>query len=256
MHLGVKSLRLAVRGDDFGLHPACDRVMLRLAEAGQLLNLSVQANGPNLQSSAPALARLQSNRVCVGLHLTLTCEWITPVLQPIKPLKHLPKLMQGGRLALDAQGVLDRQVPDREILAEADAQLQRVHELGLKPNYADVHMGLHRACPRLHRTISDWAVDRGLRWIDDLPRLPAQGSSLTNRFDQARARGGACLLVLHPGGLPAGSDLVLHADPNLDVGQERGAEAALAQAVYAAATQSPSVTLFRLDDMPQGKGVV
>lgn len=246
MHTKERPWRLAIRADDFGVHPACDRAILRLIRAGYPLNVSVQANGPSLPRSAADLA--QTSDVCVGLHLTLTCEWVRPVLSPVLPPYRLPRLMRGGGLPGDLREFLRRGVTPAEITAEADMQLDCLRGLGLEPRYADVHMGVHRGGPELYRAISGWAVGRGLKWIDELPRLPGDASTaLASRFRAAADRGGVSLLVLHPGTEEASPGMMLRSDPSLDVGLQRTHESALAEQAIRAATRDPSVELCRLD---------
>lgn len=259
MSLDVKPIQLAIRGDDFGLHHGCDLVMLRLAEEGKLVNVSVQANGPNLPAVAHELGALS---VCVGLHLTWTCEWSTPVTTSMLPSDQVPSLMRDGRLPADAAEVVQRGIAVDEMLSEADAQLQWLHALQLKPSYVDVHMGVHHADAQLHRALPKWAVRRGLRWIDDLPRLPPNPTSAANpaspagdfmsRLQAARARGDSFLLVLHPGDGSASGELVLLRDPAHDVGKTRTQEAGLVEVAVQAARGSANVDLCRLDAMKLG----
>ncbi|MEM6314256.1 MAG: ChbG/HpnK family deacetylase [Planctomycetota bacterium] len=233
MHSRVNSVRLAVRADDFGLHRACDAVMLGLVRAGLLQNVSVQANGPDLARSADELA---ASGACVGLHLCFTCEWRNVAVSSVSERESVPNLIRHGRLPATATQL--EHVDVGELLAEADAQLERLQALGLRPAYADTHMGVHHTHAGLNQRIRGWARDAGLHWIDDTPRLP--------HLRHLHHPAGTYLLVLHPG--DATADLVLDADPMRDIGQQRADEATLLRDVVTAARSDERVQLCRLDD--------
>ncbi|MEM6560162.1 MAG: ChbG/HpnK family deacetylase [Planctomycetota bacterium] len=240
VHSRVKSIRLAVRADDFGLHRACDAVMLGLVRAGVLQNVSVQANGPDLTQSAGELA---ASGACVGLHLCFTCEWRNVAVSSVSERERVPNLMRHGRLPATATQL--EHVDVGELLVEADAQLERLQAFGLRPAYADTHMGVHHTHAGLNQRIRGWARDAGLRWIDDTPRLRHLRHP-TGKPSWAGLATGTYLLVLHPG--DATANLVLDADPTRAIGRQRADEATLLRNVVTAARSDERVQLCRLDD--------
>jgi hypothetical protein len=243
-------LTLVVRGDDFGLHGLNDLVTLACADTGRLRNVSVQANGPALSSSIENLA--QRADVCVGLHATLTCEWQRGDVRPILPPSALPRLMRNGRLPPDGAALQRLDVPPDELLAEVQAQHNRLRSMGLEVAYVDVHMGIDHHLPVFRRMLRSWAEDVGLVAGDDLPRLPRVGSgSLREQVSLGlkQADPGTYLLVVHPGDIRSGADLVLADWPTLDVGQVRAEEATVVIDDLTATAGRRAVQFCRIDTL-------
>ncbi|WAC74809.1 ChbG/HpnK family deacetylase [Roseateles sp. SL47] len=119
--------RLCVCADDFGLHPAVNEAVLRLAAQGRLHATSAMVGAPAWQAGATDLSRLDATDIDVGLHLDLT-EY--PLTVPAKGLGWW--LLHGPR-----------RVPalHREVHAQLDAFEQT---LGRMPAFVDGHQHVHQ----------------------------------------------------------------------------------------------------------------
>lgn len=186
-------LRLVTRGDDAGSCLAANRAVEAAARAGTLRNASVIACGPWFDDAAERLREIDG--LSVGLHLTLTSEWTAPVWGPLADA--VPGL-------IDARGVFPPSVRDLkgqgatvdEVLREAAAQLARMRQAGLSPDYCDEHMGIAHVVADWRAPIDAWVRAEGMRVVHTVRGLP-QGESISERFE--RATPGDYILVNHPG---------------------------------------------------------
>ncbi|HYE07388.1 MAG TPA: ChbG/HpnK family deacetylase [Planctomycetota bacterium] len=200
---------LITRADDFGSFPEANRAILACLDAGALRNVSVQAPTPWFASGAPALAATDA---CIGLHLSITCEWEQPRWGPVSDPSTVASLVDD-----DGMFFADPMVPFRrglvldEIMREAAAQLAAARAAGLDVRYVDEHMGvgwLHgpHGGPRLHERLRAWARSEGLLYHEDVapmandfmarvapPRRPAEVAAALVGLPT-----GPWLMILHP----------------------------------------------------------
>jgi predicted glycoside hydrolase/deacetylase ChbG (UPF0249 family) len=134
------SKALALCADDYGLSPAIDRGILKLAQAWRLTDVSCLVNGPRWPQAArelAALAVVRQGRVRTGLHFNLTEG------RPLSPeLAGLwPQFPQLETLIVDAH--LHR-LPEAALRAELQAQMQAFEQgRGKAPNHVDGHQHVH-----------------------------------------------------------------------------------------------------------------
>ena len=116
---------------DLGVLDACTQ--------GALRNISVMATGPSLAHAAQHLAHLPG--ICVGLHVALNCEWVTPRWGNVLSAAQVPSLSKPDGTQFETPQMLhERGYALDEALAEVDAQLQRVRAAGFNVAYVDEHM--------------------------------------------------------------------------------------------------------------------
>lgn len=146
---------LTLCADDFGLAPDIDRAILKLAAMGRISAVSCMAGGPNWRQSATELARMASERLDVGLHLTLT---------ELPPLGPMPRLMAAGTVPNInhlLQRALLRQIDQSEIRAEARRQIDGFcRYFGRTPDHIDGHQHVH-CFPVIRTVIYELATEYG-----------------------------------------------------------------------------------------------
>ncbi len=128
---------LVLCADDYGISPGVGRGIRALAAAGRLSATSCMTVFPEWRDEAPRLAEV-SDRIGIGLHLTLTDH---------APLGPMPRLAPGGRLPalgrlirLAHTGRLDR----TEIAGEIARQLDAFEAaIGRSPDFVDGHQHVH-----------------------------------------------------------------------------------------------------------------
>lgn len=160
---------LVVNADDLALHPAINEGVFEAHEAGVLRSASMIATG----AWADEVVRYVRGHpsLDIGIHLTLLD--VTPAGDP-----------GPWRDCLDENGLLPPSALRRSLarllprltrhpaatIAEFDAQIRRVLDLGLRPTHLDSHNHLH-LWPTLFAPVAQLCVDHGIRWIR-LPRAP------------------------------------------------------------------------------------
>lgn len=127
--------RVVLTADDLGRDPATDEVIAGLAREGVVTATTAIVLGPG---AASAIAAVRAAGLEPRLHVTLTSERGVP---PWRPLTAAPSLAgPGGALSTDPV-VLGASGEEAEVVAEAEAQLARLRELGGAPTAADSHAG-------------------------------------------------------------------------------------------------------------------
>lgn len=195
-------LRLVTRGDDAGSAEAANRAILEAFRDGILRNTSVMAPAPCVEHAAELLAGCRG--LCCGLHATITAEWDAVRWGPVLPAAQVPSLVDShGHFPPTTRALHERGVAVDEVLAELDAQLDRLVRLGFDIRYADTHMGFLWVADGLDAAFAQWCAGKGLVHRIAAARLPdAPGDDdpperLLARL--AAAPEGTYLLVGHPG---------------------------------------------------------
>ncbi len=134
------SKKIHIRADDAGSRVEADRAILRCLQAGTVKNVSVLANGETVRAFAELLHKYFGKDVpfCIGLHFCLTSEWPD---MPKGPLSDVMKVYFPAAFAADFKDPRWADMPLEVILCELHAQLERLRQLGLSPDYLDGHMG-------------------------------------------------------------------------------------------------------------------
>ena len=134
-------IQLVTRGDDVGMCESANRGVLSSIREGCVRNISVMATGPALAHAASLLAREPG--VCVGLHVALNCEWVTPRWGNVLPAAQVPSLCKPDGTQWETPNELhNRGFSVAEAMAEITAQLAKVRAAGFTVSYLDEHMGV------------------------------------------------------------------------------------------------------------------
>jgi hopanoid biosynthesis associated protein HpnK len=134
--------RLIINADDFGLTAGINRAVEEAHRTGILTSSTLMANGP---AFAQAIQIAQSSpKLSVGCHVVFVDG--EPVLEPPKVASLLngktsPRFSTGfGRFAVRAlSGLLN----ERELEAEATAQIAKLQSSGLPVTHVDTHKHTH-----------------------------------------------------------------------------------------------------------------
>lgn len=148
-----ESIRLVVRGDDFGYTHASNEAMRRAFEDGIMTSASALAAGPWFAETAAILAA--HPEWSAGVHLTITAEWNRLRWGPVS--RETPRSLLAPDGGFWGFGY-DRPKPDdwpadgapwsegspdpAEVEREFRAQIERAKSLGVQLDYVDCHMGM------------------------------------------------------------------------------------------------------------------
>lgn len=152
--------RLLINADDFGLTPGINRAIVELHQAGALPSATLMANGPAFLNAA-AQAR-QNPGLGVGCHVVLTDG--LPVLAAGTIPSLLGKDRHSFRPSLTAflTAVLLGRVHEAEMAREAEAQIRRLQNAGLRVTHLDTHKHTH-VLPAVARALLTAAERTGVR---------------------------------------------------------------------------------------------
>jgi len=130
--------RLIVNADGFGFAPGVNRGIRDAISGGVVTSVSCNANFPYIEE-LPALVE-RFPEVSVGIHLNLS------VGKPISPCSEISSLVDaGGEFWRDrfVKRLMTGRISRKHMVAELDAQVRRMHELGVRPTHWDGHQNKH-----------------------------------------------------------------------------------------------------------------
>jgi hypothetical protein len=159
--MNERRLALITRADDCGLNRSTNYAILEACEYGIARNVSLMAVCPEIEHAAELLAG--RNDICFGLHVTLNAEWERLRWGPLLPVDNVPSLVQADGTLYETVAELEAHNPrPAEVLAEIQAQYDRLRILGFAVRYADVHMAADRAVQGFEAMFDDWCRSTGL----------------------------------------------------------------------------------------------
>jgi chitin disaccharide deacetylase len=173
-------------------------------------NVSVMAVGPYFDAFA-AVGPVPG--ASLGLHATINSEWRTPRWGPLTAAPSLVRPDGTFRVFPDDHAREGFRV--EEVEAEVRAQLARMREAGLDPEYLDEHMVFHRL-PGVEEALARIAREEGLVYAPDLSWWAGE------------TKGGPYVAVYHPADEDAVSrGWILEGEPGTPgrVARERAEEA-------------------------------
>src|SRR5688572_15147720 len=115
-------IRLITRGDDLGSFSGAAPAAIDAHRRGVLRNVSVMVPTPWFADTVERLRAAPG--LCVGLHLTMCCEWAADRWAPLLPAERVPSLVGADGLFKSDPGRIHADgVRLGELMAEAKAQL-------------------------------------------------------------------------------------------------------------------------------------
>jgi predicted glycoside hydrolase/deacetylase ChbG (UPF0249 family) len=168
------AVRLIVNADDFGLTPGINRGVIELAEMHALSSTTLMANGSAFGDAIKTTGKAAG--LDVGCHVVVIDG------SPISSPADIPTLLQKNEtfrdsLARFATELQRGRVSEKEIEAEAIAQIQRLQSAGLRVTHVDTHKHTH-LFPRVARPLMRAAVHCGVPAIRN-PFEQSWSASLT-----------------------------------------------------------------------------
>lgn len=193
----MKNIRFITRADDLGSSYSANLAIEQVIDAGFIKNVSIMACGPAVEDAARRLAHRKD--VCFGMHTTLNAEWDRvkwgPVLSPEK-CKGL--VDEQGYFLSHPSMFAQTKPPVEQIMAEVDAQLERLHKLGFPVCYIDSHMFSEMHIEGLDEAMEAFAKQKGL--IDHMYfyQIPHWGLNLCDAKNADQLPQGQYLGISHP----------------------------------------------------------
>jgi predicted glycoside hydrolase/deacetylase ChbG (UPF0249 family) len=146
----ANSKLLIIHADDLGAAHSADAASFDALDKGAVTSASIMVPTPWITEVA-AYAKAHPN-ADLGLHLTLTSEWLTYRWGSVESADKVPSLLDpDGTFPNDEKIVASRAKP-AEVERELRAQVNRALALGIRPTHLDSHMGSLFTTPELMAT--------------------------------------------------------------------------------------------------------
>jgi len=154
---------LILHADDLGVAHSVNAASFDALDKGAVSSASIMMPTPWVTEVA-TYARQHPN-ADLGLHLTLTSEWLTYRWGSVESKDKVPSLLDStGTFPNDVPPVVARAKP-AEVERELRAQVERAMALGIRPTHLDSHMGALFTTPELIATYVKVAHDYHLPFL-------------------------------------------------------------------------------------------
>ena len=154
---------LILHADDLGVAHSVNAASFDALDKGTVSSASIMMPTPWVTEVA-TYARQHPN-ADLGLHLTLTSEWLTYRWGSVESKDKVPSLLDStGTFPSEVAPVVARAKP-AEVERELRAQVERAMALGIRPTHLDSHMGTLFTTPELIATYVKVAHDYRLPFL-------------------------------------------------------------------------------------------
>ena len=194
----ASSCRVVINADDFGLHPAVNRGIVRAHQQGVVTSASLIACG---RAFHDAVERLRAcPELDVGIHLTLVEECA------VLPPGDIPSLAGAdGHMPASHRQFAERwltgRIRPRDVRRELEAQVQRVLRAGLAPTHLDSHQHVH-CLPGVWPIVVDLAGAHGIPFVR-VPKFASLRAAARTWTDSVLRAGVSLLAKVHSRRWPA-----------------------------------------------------
>ena len=134
-------MKVILHADDFGFDKDTLEATIDCFERGALTSCTVMVNC-EASEEAFAYARLHPE-ISFGVHLTYVDG-----LKPVMPAKEIPSLVDKDGMFLPSNAVrklaMMLRLPKKEVIAESQAQIDKIEAAGVKVSHLDSHGHLHK----------------------------------------------------------------------------------------------------------------
>jgi len=138
---------LIIHADDLGFAHSADAASFDALDKGAITSASIMMPTPWITEVA-AYARAHPE-ADLGLHLTLTAEWLTYRWGSVESKDKVPSLLDPDGTFPNNDSVVAVRARQEEIELELRAQIQRATAMGIRPTHLDSHMGSLFTTPAL-----------------------------------------------------------------------------------------------------------
>jgi predicted glycoside hydrolase/deacetylase ChbG (UPF0249 family) len=155
------SIRLIIRGDDFGMTEGSLEAFEQAFNNGVLTCASIQVPAPWFEGAAELCRK--NPGWCIGIHLTLVGEWRGYRWRPVLPWDKVPSIVdEDGYLYTSPEELNAHNPKQEEIEAELRAQIELAKKKGITISYLDNHYGAVEKTPGGTELLLRIASDYGL----------------------------------------------------------------------------------------------
>jgi len=129
---------LIIHADDGGLCRSVNRAIIKALEKGIVTSASLMVPCPKFNEIAEYFQ--QNPQYDVGIHITLTCEYLHYPWGPVADKEKVGSLVN-SKGYLKTKREFDRDATPEAVEIELRAQIERFLESGIQPTHLDTHQG-------------------------------------------------------------------------------------------------------------------
>jgi chitin disaccharide deacetylase len=163
---------LIIHADDLGVAHSEDVASFNAMERGAVSSASVMMPTPWVTEVANYFKAHPD--IDLGLHLTLTSEWLTYRWGSVESKDKVPSLLDSTGTFPDDDSIVAKNAKPADVERELRAQIERALALGIHPTHLDSHMGSLFTTPELIATYVRVAHEY------HLPFLAVKGTQLAS----------------------------------------------------------------------------
>jgi chitin disaccharide deacetylase len=141
---------LIIHADDLGVAHSEDVASFNAMERGAVSSASVMMPTPWVTEVANYFKAHPD--IDLGLHLTLTSEWLTYRWGSVESKDKVPSLLDSTGTFPDDDSIVAKNAKPADVERELRAQIERALALGIHPTHLDSHMGSLFTTPELIAT--------------------------------------------------------------------------------------------------------
>jgi len=157
----MSKVQFITRADDIGSSHSANLAAVKVAKAGLVKNFSLMAPCAYIEEAAQMFAG--SKDMCFGMHTTLNAEWDKVKWKPVLPLDKSSGLVDAnGYFLADPSMFADTKPAVETVMAEVNAQFERLHKLGFDIKYIDSHMFAELFIDGMDEAIEEFAKQKGI----------------------------------------------------------------------------------------------
>ncbi|HUE82174.1 MAG TPA: polysaccharide deacetylase family protein [Pyrinomonadaceae bacterium] len=130
---------LIVHADDLGMAHSVNAATIKAFESGLVSSGSIMVPCPWFAEIANYARK--HPQADLGLHLTLTSEWIPYKWGPVLPPDRVASLLDKSGYLYLTEAEAAKHANVKEVEAEIRAQIERARAFGIQPTHLDSHMG-------------------------------------------------------------------------------------------------------------------
>jgi len=157
----LSKVQFIARADDIGSSHSANLAAIKVANAGIIKNFSLMAPCMFIGEAAEMLADRKD--ICLGMHTTFNSEWDNVKWKPVSSVgQNCGFVDENGYFLANPSMYADTKPPLEFVIAEIEAQFDKLYKLGFDIKYIDSHMMSELFIDGMDEEIEAFAKRKGI----------------------------------------------------------------------------------------------